>query len=252
MQIRQKRLQFYPALRFLTLFCVTMLAPPCVWISRSGEMMFSVMRTFSEVHLSFYLEPLSDCVSGGQMDLIADHIRNIFSRESLVKNQRPWRFPLPINISSAAGPAWWGSDAKGRIYKNLSNNATLGFPTKLLCLDSAKFLFTLCLIKICWLLNGSVRLQWCPVSQGPDDVHPDFKISPRSLHLAWLLSRAILDFTRTFSRDDSRFQNIPNIFYGQDPFRSIVKSFHEIYCKAAIQHNASERGCLGQTNGPHL
>ena len=106
MQIRQKRLQFYPALRFLTLFCVTMLAPPRVWISRSGEMMFSVMRTFSEVHLSFSLEPLSDCVSGGQMDLIADHIRNIFSRESLVKNQRPWRFPLPINISSAAGPAW--------------------------------------------------------------------------------------------------------------------------------------------------
>ena len=35
MQIRQKRLQFYPALRFLTLFCVTMLAPPRVWISRS-------------------------------------------------------------------------------------------------------------------------------------------------------------------------------------------------------------------------
>lgn len=71
-------------------------------------------------------------------------------------------------------------------------------------------------------------------SQSRDsDVHPGFKISPRSHHLACLLSRAILDFTRTFSRDDSRFQNIPNIFYGQDPFRSIVKSFHEIYCKAA-------------------
>ena len=71
-------------------------------------------------------------------------------------------------------------------------------------------------------------------SQSADcNVHPNIRISPRSLHLACLLSRAILDFTRTFSRDDSRFQNIPNIFYGQDPFRSIVKSFHEIYCEAA-------------------
>ena len=60
--------------------------------------------------------------------------------------------------------------------------------------------------------------------------------TPRYLQEAVIFpgpSRAILDITRTFSRDDSRFQNIPNIFYGQDPFRSIVKSFHEIYCKAA-------------------
>ena len=100
-------------------------ASPRVRISGSGEMMFSVMGTFSEVHLTspiLHGAPLwLHCVSGRQMDLIADHIRNIFSRQSLVKNQRPWCFPLPINISSAAGPAWWGNDAKGRIYKNLSN-----------------------------------------------------------------------------------------------------------------------------------
>ena len=247
MQIGQKRLQFYPALRFLTLFCVTMLAPPRVWISRSR---WNDVQCHENI-----LRSTSLILSGAPLWLRVwrtdgsdswSHQEHLLQR---VISQEPET--LAFSITNYR-PAWWGSDAKGRIYKNLSNNTTLGFPTKLLCLDSAKFLFTLCLIKICWLLNGSVRLQWCPVSQGPDDVHPDFKISPRSLHLAGLLSRAILDFTRTFSRDDSRFQNIPNIFYGQDPFRSIVKSFHEIYCKAAIQHNASERGCLGQTNGPHL
>ena len=93
MQIRQKRLQFYPGLRFLTLFCVTML--PLLSASGSldpGEMMFSVMgNILRSTSLILSGDPL---LSGGQMDLIVDHIRNIFSKESLVNNQRPWRFSI--------------------------------------------------------------------------------------------------------------------------------------------------------------
>lgn len=67
-------------------------APHRVWISGSRENDVqcheNILRSTS---LILSGAPL---LSGGQMDLIADHIRNIFSKESLVKNQRPWRFSI--------------------------------------------------------------------------------------------------------------------------------------------------------------
>ena len=68
-------------------------APQRVWISGSRgndvQCHENILRSTSLI-----LSGAPHCVSGGQMDLMADHISNIFSRESLVKNQRPWRFSI--------------------------------------------------------------------------------------------------------------------------------------------------------------
>ena len=101
MQIRQKRLQFYPGRlrRFLTLFCVTIsdaeTPPPPPGVSISGSRGNSVqchekILTSSSPSLTM----LVTAVWRTDVPIPADHIRNIFSQESLVKNKRPWRFSI--------------------------------------------------------------------------------------------------------------------------------------------------------------